>query len=144
MQAVISALQKLLADTYALYLKTQNYHWHVKGPQFKSHHELFEQQYTELALAVDEIAERILTLGANAPASFSAFSALTTINEGKENLNADQMLHDLSESHQMIVQSMTSILKTASEHQDEGTVALLSERIALHEKSLWMLRASQR
>ena len=70
MSKIVKKLEIILADTYALYLKTQNYHWHVKGPQFKSLHELFEMQYRELAEAVDGVAERLLIMGHKAPATF--------------------------------------------------------------------------
>ena len=82
MNRVETELAVLLADTYALYLKTQNYHWHVKGTQFKSLHELFERQYMELAAAVDEIAERILIMGNKAPATFKEFERLKRIKDG--------------------------------------------------------------
>lgn len=137
-----SKLSRLLADTYALYLKTQNYHWHVKGPNFKSLHELFEEQYQQLALAVDEIAERILTIGGYAPASFSEFAKLTSIKDGDSKASSDVMLKDLHQDHQQIIKDMQEVMGEADSVNDEGTLSMISERIAQHEKICWMLGAS--
>lgn len=142
MGALIKKLEVVLADTYALYLKTQNYHWHVKGPQFKSLHELFEMQYQELAEAVDGIAERILIMGHKAPATFNALNQLKTIKDGDSSLNANDMVNELAKDHGILVKDLNGVVKIAQEEADEGTVALISERIAAHEKSRWMLTAS--
>ncbi|STY28455.1 DNA-binding protein [Legionella wadsworthii] len=142
MGALIKKLEVVLADTYALYLKTQNYHWHVKGPQFKSLHELFEMQYQELAEAVDGIAERILIMGHKAPATFTALNQLKTIKDGDSSLNANDMVNELAKDHGILVKDLNAVVKIAQEEADEGTVALISERIAAHEKSRWMLTAS--
>lgn len=135
-------LNVLLADTYAIYLKTQNYHWHVKGIHFKPLHALFEEHYTELADAVDEIAERILILGEKAPATFSEFNDLKTLGDGSSDFNADGMLSDLADDHQKIISLLNELIGLAGEDADEGTVGLCSERIAAHEKMRWMLVAS--
>lgn len=135
-------LSKLLADTYALYLKTQNYHWHVKGPLFKTLHILFEEQYTELADAVDLIAERILTLGYTAPATFREFIELTSIKDGNSSAPAEKMIADLHADHEKIIQDLRNALASAGADNDEGSVSLLGDRIAHHEKIRWMLSAS--
>ncbi len=142
MGAMIKKLEVVLADTYALYLKTQNYHWHVKGMQFKSLHELFEMQYKALAEAVDEIAERILIMGHKAPATFTALNQLKTIKDGDSNVDANHMVSELAQDHGILVKDLNTAVKLAQEHGDEGTIALLSERIAAHEKARWMLNAS--
>lgn len=136
-------LEVALADTYALYLKTQNYHWHVKGPQFKSLHELFEVQYKELAEAVDLIAERIRIMGHKAPATFSEFIELKTIKDGNSSLSANEMLTELTHDNSVLVQDLNQAIKLAQEHNDEGTITLLSDRIAAHQKAHWMLGASK-
>ncbi len=136
-------LATTLADTYALYLKTQNYHWHVKGPNFKSLHELFEEQYNGLAAAVDEIAERILMLGGRAPATFTEFNELKSISDGDSAATANQMVVGLHADHVTMATNLKKVLETAQQLDDEGTVALLSERISAHEKISWMLGASQ-
>jgi starvation-inducible DNA-binding protein len=136
------ALAKLLADTYTLYLKTQNYHWHVRGPNFRTLHLLFEEQYTNLALAVDAIAERIVTLGGQAPASFKDYLSLASIQEGDAQTKAEIMVSNLAKDHRQVIKDMNTVIKLAQEQHDEGTIALLSERIAEHEKICWMLEAS--
>ncbi len=138
-----SNLSKLLADTYAVYLKTQNYHWHVKGPLFKSLHTLFEEQYTELANAVDEIAERILTIGHKAPATLKEYVNLTSIEDGDSSLDANAMVGDLYNDHQKIIQDLYKSLSAANEINDEGSASLLGDRIAHHEKIRWMLDSSK-
>lgn len=143
MSTVIKKLEITLADTYALYLKTQNYHWHVQGPQFKSLHELFEQQYIELAEAVDQVAERIRIMGHKAPATFVQFNELKTIKDGDSSLDANQMVTELANDHSILVKDLNRAIKIAQENNDEGTITLLSERIAAHEKAHWMLETSR-
>lgn len=132
----------VLADTYALYLKTQNYHWHVRGKQFYALHILLEKQYRELAEAVDTIAERIVISGAHAPAGFKTLSTLTHIKDGHALYTADEMLKDLVADHQHLIEELNKTLKQASSEGDEGNVAMLSERIMAHQKMCWMLSAS--
>lgn len=143
MSATVEKLSVLLADTYALYLKTQNYHWHVRGPQFKSMHELFEMHYMELAEAVDDIAERIRILGERAPASFKEFDALKTLTDGDSNASVDAMVNDLYHDHKKLIADLNQTIEVAQTHNDEGSIALLSERIAAHEKARWMLGVSR-
>lgn len=142
MSDVVSKLSVLLADTYALYLKTQNYHWHVRGPQFKSLHELFEAQYRELAEAVDEIAERLLIMGHQAPATFKDYDRLKNIKDGNSKLAANQMVAELASDHTMLVKDLNQSMVLAQKMSDEGTVNLLANRISAHEKAHWMLGAS--
>ena len=143
MESVTSnSLKKVLADTYAVYLKTQNYHWNVTGPFFSYLHELFEEQYTDLAEAVDEIAERIRALGVLAPGGFKAFSALTSIEDAAEKLTSEQMLNDLIKDHNNIVKSLKLCMDAASSEKDEVTVGMMTERLEKHEKYLWMLKSS--
>ena len=144
MNAIIKKLEVVLADTYALYLKTQNYHWHVRGVQFKSLHELFEMQYKELAEAVDLIAERILIMGHKAPATFTAYNELKTIKDGDSSVDANHMVSELAEDNSLLVKDLNKAIKLAQEEGDEGTVTMLGERIAAHEKAHWMLSASAR
>jgi len=143
MAEIVRKLSLILADTYALYLKTQNYHWHVKGPQFKSLHELFETQYRELAEAVDQIAERILIKGHKAPATFKEYEQLKRIKDGGTSLDGHAMVTELAEDHGKLVEDLNHALLFAQEHHDEGTVALLADRVAAHEKARWMLNASR-
>jgi starvation-inducible DNA-binding protein len=142
MSDVTTKLSVLLADTYALYLKTQNYHWHVTGPHFGPLHALFEGQYTELAEAIDEIAERIRTLDAIAPATFSDLNELKTLKDGNAKLEAQSMVTELEEDNRVLVADLNRLLELAGEAQDEGTATLVGDRIAVHEKAAWMLRSS--
>lgn len=139
--AVTAALNTLLADSYTLYLKTHNYHWNVTGPMFTTLHTLFETQYTELALAVDEIAERIRTLDAPAPGSYSAFAALTSIAEETGKPKAEDMVRNLIADQQTIVESARAVIRAAGEIEDDATADLGTRRIDVHEKHAWMLRS---
>lgn len=135
-------LKGLLADTYTLYLQTHNFHWNVTGPLFQQLHQLFETQYTELALAVDEIAERIRTLGVVAPGTYSSFSELATVKEIEGVPNAQEMIKTLLENNERIVRVSREALKVAQDTEDESSAALISDRMRVHEKAAWMLRAS--
>lgn len=143
MSDIFNKLSVLLADTYALYLKTQNYHWHVKGAQFKALHGLFEEQYVELAQAVDGVAERILIIGGKAPATFREFETLKRIKDGNSSLSANEMVIELANDHGTLVKDLNLSLRLAQEHHDEGTATLLGDRIEAHEKMRWMLNASR-
>ncbi|MCX7117513.1 MAG: DNA starvation/stationary phase protection protein [Legionellales bacterium] len=144
MDAVTDRLSVILANTYVLYLKTQNYHWHVRGPHFYSLHQLFEMQYLELAAAVDGIAERMLMMNQKAPATFQDYLRLMTLKEGDSQIDADKMIRDLAHDHQTMVRDVEQAMALAQAQKDEGSITLLSERISAHEKAHWMLSASCR
>lgn len=139
---VTEALKRVLADNYALYLKTQNYHWNVEGRHFKSLHLMFEEQYTELFAANDELAERIRQLGEKAPGTFAEFSKLTSIKEGNSELDENQMVKDLYQSNQQIVTTIKKAIAAAEKADDQATEDMLVARIQAHEKAAWMLRSS--
>lgn len=138
---IVDGLSRLLADSYTLYLKTHNYHWNVTGPMFTSLHALFEEQYTELAAAVDVIAERIRALGEFAPGSYHAFSKLTAIKEETEVPVADEMVKNLLNSHEVIIRHARELLQTDAIETDEVSGDLLTQRMEFHEKNAWMLRS---
>lgn len=140
-QQIASGLSKLLADSYTLYLKTHNFHWNVEGPQFNTLHLMFEQHYTELALAVDEIAERIRALGVKAPGSYSAFAKLTSIDEANGEEAAEEMTRQLVLGQEAVVRTARTVLKPAAAAGDEPTTDLLTQRMQIHEKNAWMLRS---
>lgn len=142
LQKVADLLAHFLADTYALYLKTQNFHWNVRGPYFYSLHKMFEEQYVELSQAVDEIAERIRALGCLAPASFGQFAQLTSIKDEKGDQTAEQMVQKLAKDHGILMQSAMDIIPKAQHAHDEGTADLLIQRLKVHEKTIWMLQSS--
>lgn len=139
---VTDALKKLLADTYGLMLKTQNYHWNVEGPQFNGLHALFMAQYNELFLAVDVIAERIRTLGEKAPGGYAEFSKLSKLTDGNGEFDSDRMLKDLYESNQALLASIKKVYNAAEKAGDQPTVDICNERTGVHEKASWMLRSS--
>lgn len=141
-QALVKALETVLADGYLLLLKTQNYHWNVKGPQFHSLHLLFEEQYNDLFLANDAVAERIRTLGAAAPGSYQAFSSLSSIKEETGSVDAMSMVKNLIEDQNIIVASLTAAKKAAEEIGDDASADLAIGRIAVHEKNRWMLEST--
>lgn len=140
-EKIAGGLSKLLADSYSLYLKTHNYHWNVTGPQFNTLHQMFEQQYTELATAVDEIAERIRALGVTAPGSYSAFADLTSIEEGSGEETADEMIRQLVLGQEAVVRTARAVFPSAEAANDEPTADLLTQRMQIHEKTAWMLRS---
>jgi starvation-inducible DNA-binding protein len=142
LKSIADELSKILADTYTLYLKTQNFHWNVSGPLFYSLHLMFEKQYEELADAVDTIAERIRALGFHTPASFSEFSKLKRIKEANGSLDTDGMIKELLQDHESITRACHDMLKVAQDSGDEGTADLLIERIREHDKTAWMLRCT--
>lgn len=139
---IANGLKSLLADSYTLYLQTHNFHWNVTGPQFRELHLMFEEHYTELATAVDEIAERIRTLDVFAPGTYRAFAELSSIKEVDEIPSATDMIKLLQQGHEQVVKTARSVLKIAQNADDESTAALVSDRMRVHEKTAWMLRAS--
>jgi starvation-inducible DNA-binding protein len=140
-EAIAQGLKKLLADSYTLYLQTHNFHWNVEGPQFRELHLMFEEHYTELALAVDEIAERIRTLGVFAPGTYKAFARLSSIEEVEDIPSATDMVRILTAGHEQVVKTCRDVLKIAQEADDESSAAVISDRMRVHEKTAWMLRA---
>lgn len=138
---IADGLGRLLADTYTLYLKTHNFHWNVTGPMFQTLHQMFEEQYTELAEAVDLIAERIRALGFPAPGSYREFMAATTISDGRAELRADEMVRELVEGQEAVVRTARSVLPVVEKASDQPTLDLLTQRLQVHEKAAWMLRS---
>lgn len=135
------ALGGFLADTYSLYIKTHNYHWNVTGPMFHTLHLMFETQYTELALAVDLIAERIRALGEFAPGSYREYTALTSISDDSDRPDANEMIQRLVVAHETVVRTARTILPIADRAGDQPTADLLTQRMHVHEKTAWMLRS---
>jgi starvation-inducible DNA-binding protein len=138
---IAGGLSKLLSDTYTLYLKTHNFHWNVTGPMFNTLHLMFETQYTELATAVDEVAERIRALDMPAPGSYSQFAKLTRIKEATGTPEATEMLRQLVADHEAVVRTAREVFPLADKSHDEPTADLLTQRMQVHEKTAWMLRS---
>ena len=136
-------MKRLLADSYTLYLQTHNFHWNVTGAQFRELHLMFEEHYTELATAVDDIAERIRTLDVAAPGTYRAFADLSSIKEVEGVPASKEMVSILTRGHEQVVKTCREVLMPAQEAGDESTAALVSDRMRVHEKTAWMLRALQ-
>jgi starvation-inducible DNA-binding protein len=140
-QQLAHNLSLILADTYVLYTKTQNFHWNVIDPRFYSLHLLLEKQYEELAEAIDEIAERIRMLGEMAPGSLKQFIEMTSLKESDGDMDADEMLEQLINDHETLCRCIRERIELASKLGDEGTADLLIQRLRAHEKNAWMLRS---
>tara|TARA_R110000868_G_scaffold190862_1_gene434784 strand:+ start:86219 stop:86683 length:465 start_codon:yes stop_codon:yes gene_type:complete len=138
---IAQSLQYALSDTFMLYLKTHTYHWNVMGPQFLTLHQLFEEQYNEMWLAVDAMAERIRSIGEMAPHSQNLVE-MATIPANLKVLTAKDMLKDLELGHEVVLKTLGAALSYTNEAQDEATAGMLTERIMIHEKHLWMLKSS--
>ncbi len=138
---IADGLARLLADSYTLYLKTHNFHWNVTGPMFNTLHLMFEGQYTELATAVDEIAERIRALGHPAPGSYQQFAKLSKVSEETGTPAAEEMIKQLVEAHETVARTAREVFPTAEAASDEPTADLLTQRLQVHEKTAWMLRS---
>ena len=140
-RSIVDGLSRLLADTYTLYLKTHNFHWNVTGPMFQTLHLMFETQYTELAMAVDVIAERIRALGSPAPGTYSQFAALTTLKEPDGVPPAEEMIRQLMQDQETVARTARAMFKAVDQANDEPTADLLTQRMQIHEKTAWMLRS---
>jgi starvation-inducible DNA-binding protein len=142
--AISDGLKKLLADSYTLYLQTHNFHWNVTGPQFRELHLMFEEHYTELAVAVDDVAERIRTLDVPAPGTYKEFSKLSSIKEVDGVPSSAEMVELLTKGHEQVIKTCREVLKVAQNAEDESTASLVSDRMRIHEKTAWMLRATRK
>ncbi len=138
---IAKGLSHLLADTYSLYLKTHYFHWNVTGPMFNTLHLMFEAQYTELALAVDLVAERIRSLDVYAPGTYSQFAKLSSIKEPDGVPKANDMIAELVAGHEAVCRTARSVFPASDAASDEATADLLTQRLQLHEKTAWMLRS---
>lgn len=140
-KAVAEGLARVLADSYTLYLKTHGFHWNVTGPMFQTLHLMFEQQYAELAQAVDLVAERIRVLGHPAPASYSQFSKLSAVSEETGLPRAEEMIRQLVRGHETVARTAREVFPVAEAASDQVTLDLLTQRMQVHEKTAWMLRS---
>ena len=139
--AIAQGLSKLLADSYTLYLKTHNFHWNVTGPMFNTLHLMFETQYTEMALAVDLIAERIRALGYPAPGTYTEFARLSTIKDAQGVPKAEDMIRELVAGQEAVVRTARAVFPAVESASDEPSADLLTQRMQVHEKNAWMLRS---
>ena len=140
-QALAQGLSRLLADNATLYFKTHSFHWNVTGPMFQTLHLMFEQQYNEMWLAMDEIAERIRALGSYAATSWAAIAKAASVEESPEVPAAEEMIRQLVAGHEALIRTARSVLPLAGEASDEVTADLVTQRLQVHEKTAWMLRS---
>ncbi|WP_207462560.1 Dps family protein [Azospirillum sp. SYSU D00513] len=140
-KAIAEGLSKVLADTFALYIKTHSFHWNVTGPMFNTLHTMFMEQYTELWNALDEIAERIRALGYPAPGSFTQFTKLASIQEETTVPNAQEMIRQLVAGNEAVARTARAVFPTANDANDQPTADLLTQRLQIHDKTAWMLRS---
>ncbi len=138
---IADGLETLLADTYTLYLQTQNFHWNVTGVHFRSLHLMFESQYQELAASVDEIAERIRAVGYFVPATFQSFSSQATLKEVEGVLSAEEMVGYLLKGQSVVILAIRALYPAVEAACDHATADLLARRLGYHEKTAWMLRS---
>jgi starvation-inducible DNA-binding protein len=139
---IASALNKVLADSYALYLKTHGYHWNVRGPNFQSLHVLLEGQYQDEWAALDDIAERIRALGELAPQGYAAFGNLSSIKDGDPEQDWEGMFNELKSDNETVIATLRAAFPVADEAGDEATADLLTQRLTAHEKHAWMIRST--
>jgi starvation-inducible DNA-binding protein len=138
---IAKGLSRLLADSYMVYLKTHNYHWNVTGKLFHSLHVMFEEQYTELAEAIDVIAERIRSIGYRAPGSFREYKEITSIKEDIDQPDAMEMVRRLAVDNETIIRTAREALPACEKAGDEASLDLLTQRLDVHSKTAWMLRS---
>ncbi len=138
---ISDGLARVLADSFLLYAKTHSYHWNVKGPNFRSLHLLFEEQYNEIWSAIDDIAERIRALGFDAPGSYAAMAKLATIEEHDEVPDAKEMVEDLVRGNEALMKTIRAAMPAMQEASDEASFDLMVQRLSAHEKGAWMLRS---
>jgi starvation-inducible DNA-binding protein len=141
---IADGLKHLLADTYTLYLQTHNFHWNVTGPHFRDLHLMFMEQYTEMSVAVDDIAERIRALDVAAPGTYKEFAKLSSIKEVEGTPDGRDMVDILTAGHEKVIKACRKVLKLAQDAGDESTTSLSSDRMRIHEKTAWMLRATNK
>lgn len=140
-QQIVSGLEKLMSDSFMLYLKTLFFHWNVTGPMFQPLHDIFESQYQELLVAVDDLAERIRALGYHAPGTFTQFNRLTSIIEDSSIPDTDTMIKILVQDHETVIRTIRDVYGTVEKADDVATLDMLIKRMEVHEKTAWMLRS---
>lgn len=141
-QAVALELNKVLASEHVLYNKTRSYHWSVEGPSFIEFHKLYEAQYTELARIIDEIAERIRTIGHFAEGRLKEILKLASLEEPEVPTKQEEQIENLASDHEIIVQVLRKLIKTFDEkYKDIGSSDFATGLLKQHEKMAWMLRS---
>lgn len=143
MEEIVDPLKRAFADTYAFYVKAQNYHWNVEGPLFPMYHEFFGEIYGEVGGAIDAFAEQIRAQNAYAPGAFSRFSELSTIQDELLIIPADEMISTLYADNSRVLISLKIARDAADKYGENGLVNFLEDRLDKHKKHQWMLRSSR-
>lgn len=145
-QAVSRILNKLLADEHVLYIKIRNAHWNIEGPDFHAQHVFLEELYTELATTIDEVAERVRSIGHYAVGTMKEFLELTHLTEMRSGKNDSQTyFKEILADYEAIITNIREQLEAVSEkHNDAGTEDFLVGIMGAHEKTAWMLRSHLR
>ena len=138
---IAKGLSRLLADSYTLYLMTHNFHWNVTGPMFNSLHAMFMAQYTEQWTALDQIAERIRSLGYPAPGTYKEFVKLASIKEVEGVPKATEMIRHLVAAQEATARTARQLFPVVEAAKDQPTADVLTQRLDVHEKTAWMLRS---
>ena len=144
MEEITDPLKIAFADTYAFYVKAQNYHWNVEGPMFAMYHEFFGKIYEEVGGAIDQFAEEIRAQNAYAPGAFSRFSELTNIRDEVLIIKPEQMVATLFSDNATVLASLQRARDVADKYGENGLVNFIEERLDQHKKHAWMLRASMK
>jgi len=140
-KTIAKGLARVLADTHGLYVKTHGFHWNVEGQRFRTMHLMFEEQYTDLWNALDEIAERIRALGHYAPASYSDYAELTSVEEERGVPGPWEMVRKLVHDNEIVVRTMREIRPSIDDAGDDASANLLDDRLVQHEKQIWMMKS---
>ncbi len=138
---VVDALRQVVADSYALMGHTHLCHWNVEGPNFFALHNAFEEQYTELFTAIDEIAERIRALGAYSPGGLSSLARMADFQELEEDADSKKMVQCLVNLNEILIRHAGEARDAAAASDDKETEDMMIARIQVHEKTCWMLRS---
>lgn len=144
MEEVINPLKAAFADTYAFYVKAQNYHWNVEGPMFAMYHDFFGKIYEEVGGAIDQFAEEIRAHNAYAPASFGRFKELSSIEDEVLIIKPEMMVANLFADNARVTASLQAARDVADKYNQNGLVNFIEERLDQHNKHAWMLRASMK
>jgi len=140
-KAVALILNQLLADEQVLFAKTRNYHWNIESPSFMELHKFYEGQYTELAEAIDEIAERVRKIGHYAEGRLKDYLKLTNLEEGEYTNDQQTQLKNLLDDHETVIRGLRNNIPKADELKDLGTADFLTGLLKDHERWAWMIRA---
>lgn len=145
MEELQTAMKVVLANTYGMYFKAQGHHWNVEGKDFPQMHDFFSGIYEELFAAIDKIAEEIRALDDYAPYNMSELSSMTTVKESRiYGVDVSGMLADLTDANGSVIEALNSAHKLAEAENNRGLVNLIEERLDVHAKHGWMIRASSK